>query len=163
MAKYARPYLDSSVWISWLKGDIRDGVDRKAIVSDILRAAERGDFKVYVSAFSLAEVHKVAGDRHEKLAPDEAADILGYFENDYVVIVDVDRNVGEKAHLLCAEHPTLKPADAIHLASALRAKCDTILAWDRPLTKIERGDIHIEEPQIVDGQVEMVLEEERDA
>jgi len=155
VAKYAKPYVDSSAWIAWARGEEREGVDRKAIISDIIRAAERGDFTIHISAFTMAEVHKVAGDGNEKLPAEDAERILEYLENDYITIIDVDRIVGESAHKLCVEHPTLKPADAIHLASALRGKCDVLLAWDRPLTKIERSDIRIEEPQIVQGQMEL--------
>jgi hypothetical protein len=55
---YTRPYIDSSVWIGWVKGENVNGVDRKDVFEHILLLAERGDYKIYTSTATLAEVHK---------------------------------------------------------------------------------------------------------
>ncbi len=53
-------------------------------------------------------------------------------------LVEVDRNIGEAANKLCVRFSDnrLRPADAIHLASALRAGCDVLLTWDGPLAGV---------------------------
>lgn len=72
--QYQNPYLDSSVFITWIKGEEVNGVDRKDIVDHILGLAERGTFKVNISALTLAEVHKKKGS--PRLDPDEDEKIL---------------------------------------------------------------------------------------
>ena len=40
--QYRYPYLDSSVFIAWLKGEFVQGVDRKKVADHILGSAKRG-------------------------------------------------------------------------------------------------------------------------
>lgn len=75
--QYTSPYLDSSVFIGWLKGEIRNGFDRKKIAEHILTRAERGDFLIHISALTLAEVHKKRGS--EQLTENEDEEILAFF------------------------------------------------------------------------------------
>ena len=152
--RYERPYLDSSVFIAWLKGEISKGVDRKRIAAHILRNAELGAFRICISALTLAEVHKKRG--HEQLTDDERTEILRFFEHDYIDVVSVDRMIGEQAHGFCREYG-LSPADAIHLACALRASCDCLLSWDNVLNDVDHPHIRCEEPKIL-GQLEFGLE-----
>jgi predicted nucleic acid-binding protein len=83
-------------------------------------------------------------------------DLLKDFERDFVESVEVDREIGFEANLLCRTYAANKlyPNDAIHLACALRAKCDVLLAWDRPLNSVSHPNIRIEEPQII-GQMKL--------
>ena len=154
--QYKKPYLDSSVFIAWIKGEVEKGVKRKEIVEHILFLAEKGIYIVVTSALTLAEVHKRKGA--SKLAEKEDERILSYFEHEFIQIVDVDRETGEMANKLCREHASdkLMPNDAIHLASALRAKCDALLAWDEVLSKLKRSDIRCEEPIMI-GQGKLDL------
>lgn len=125
--QYGYPYLDSSVFIAWLKGAIVDGIDRKRVAEHILRAAESGVYRLCISALTIAEVHKKRGSK--RLTEHEQTEMLRFFEHDYLDVVSVDRLIGEQAHLFCREY-ALSPADAIHLACALRAQCDVLLSWD---------------------------------
>lgn len=150
--RYKKPYFDSSVLISWLKGETIDGADRQRIVTDILTAAERGVFRVYTSTFTMAEVHKPRGQ--EPLAAKSSDTILRFFEHDFITLIDVDRRAGERAHRLCQEHDIL-PGDAIHLACALKAGCDVLLTWDDRLIGLQREDIRVEEPRLVEGQMKL--------
>lgn len=43
--QYRYPYLDSSVFIAWLKGELVNGVDRKEVADHILGSAKRGTFE----------------------------------------------------------------------------------------------------------------------
>jgi len=154
---YRRPYLDACVFISWIKGekppDYR--VDRGHIVSHILGQAERGIITIYTSSATLAEVHKRRG--YSAIEEQQSERILTYFENQFIMLVDVDRRIGLHANELCRRYE-LKPFDGIHLASALRANCDVLLTWDG--TFIGRasahGGIQIEQPEIV-GQAALPL------
>lgn len=157
--QYRYPYLDSSVFIAWLKGEIVDGIDRKRIAEHILRAAERGVYRLCISALTIAEVHKKRGSK--RLTEHEQIEILRFFEHDYLDVVSVDRLIGEQAHLFCREY-ALSPADAIHLACALRAQCDVLLSWDDGLNAVRHPAIRCEKPKTM-GQIEMEFIDDDDA
>ena len=150
--QYKKPYFDSSVFIAWIRGEIINGINRKQIADHILTLAENGEFKIHSSSFTLAEVHKKRN--HEKLTTEQDENIILFFEQEFIEVIDVDRLIGEEANRLCRQYGLL-PADAIHLASALRAGCDVLLAWDDRVTKVSHSDIRIEEPQII-GQTRML-------
>jgi predicted nucleic acid-binding protein len=153
---YARPYLDASVFIAWVKGEVVDGVDRADIVEHILTLAQRGAYKVHTSALTLAEVHQKRG--YDSLRDQEDEELLAFFEHDFIEIIDVDRLIGEEANRLCRRHG-LRPNDAIHIASALRAGCEVALFWDHRVTNKTMPGIRLEEPQKL-GQQLLKLESE---
>lgn len=150
MGEYKKPYLDSSVFIGWVKAEVVEGIERGRIAECILSSAEKGDFFVYTSALTLAEVHKM---KHgSALTDDNDKRILDYLERNSVKLIDIDRRVGEKANELCRQYG-LSPNDAVHLASALKAGCEVLLAWDRRFTDVSITDISIEEPGIDQGNL----------
>jgi hypothetical protein len=55
---YKRPYVESSVFIAYIKGEVINGQDRKAVVDAILKAAEEGDFPICTSSLTIAKVFK---------------------------------------------------------------------------------------------------------
>jgi len=150
-SKYKKPYLDSSVFISWVNNETDiEGVDRKAIADGILNAARDGFFRVYTSTLTIAEVHKMrSGPRLEE---DRANRLLEFFQSDFILYVDVERRVAEAAHRLCREHG-IYPCDGIHLAAALEAKCEVLLAWDDRFEKVKHPGIRIEAPEMAVGQM----------
>ena len=152
--QYRYPYLDSSVFIAWLKGEFVKGVDRKEVADHILGSAERGTYRVCISALTLAEVHKKRG--HERLTEDEDTEILRFFEHDYIDVVSVDRMIGEQAHLFCREY-SLSPADGIHLACALSGNCDILLSWDDALNAVSHPEMRCAEPRML-GQLNLDVE-----
>ena len=143
MPEYRKPYLDACVFIGWIKGEVVNGVERGKIASRILKSASKGAFNIYTSTLTLAETHKHKG--LSELTEAEDNRILTFFENDYVLLIDVDRNIGEQANKLCREY-SLKPNDAIHLACALRAGCDRLLTWDDGLLRIAHPRIRCKNP-----------------
>lgn len=149
---YLRPYLDSSVYIAWLNREVVAGVDRHAIARHILDAAAAGGYQIYCSPLTLVEVNKINDPGGPVPAGADDA-ILRYFENDFFEFIPLDRGIAEEAHRLCRNYP-IKPADAIHLACAARARCDVLLSWDRPLTKITHSSVRLEEPRII-GQTDL--------
>lgn len=135
-----------------------DGVNRQMVFEHIARLAESGVFEIVTSAFTLAEVHKLRATPELSDAEDDR--ILRYFEHEFILLVDVGRDIGEHANRLCRQyraqpyHPALRPNDAIHLACALKAGCDVLLTWDSGLIKIQHPNIKIEIPRII-GQQEL--------
>ena len=157
-APYLRPYFDSGVFISWLRpldeGPLADGTigDRHPVSEHVLTQAERGEYRTVTSYFTMA-VYKKKGHGATALTDAENGAILKYFESEWIDWVFVDRLIGEDANRLLVQHRAdkLRPVDAIHLASAIRAKCDVLLTWDGPLAQIHRHDIRIEFPRVGAG------------
>jgi predicted nucleic acid-binding protein len=150
VSKYKRPCLDSSVFIGGLNGEICNGIKRRVVLDYILEKARTGEFKVFISALTIAEVYKTR--KRAKSGDKQLDEMLEVINEPFVEVIEVDREVGVRAHKLCRKYTLQKlyPNDAIHLACALRAKCDVLLAWDTPLTAVTHPDIRIEEPRIYD-------------
>ena len=56
---------------------------------------------------------------------------------------------GEEAHELARQYG-LKPTDSVHLACALRAKCDVLLTFDPDFNTVKTDPrIKIQPPQII--------------
>ena len=147
--QYLRPYLESSVFISWINGEFtKGGIDCKKTVGHILKLAEEGLYKIYTSSWTLAEVHKRKNG--SELDDKKSKAILKYFEHDYIQIIDVTRARGEEAHVLARQYG-LKPTDSVHLACALRGKCDVFLTFDPDFNSIKNKDpkINIQQPLII--------------
>jgi predicted nucleic acid-binding protein len=154
---YSRPYVESSVFIAWIKGEKlgkKQEHDCKLIFDAIIDAAKAGQFKIYTSALTLAEVYKNKKDPSHYLTDQENEDLRPYFREDFIQLIETDRDVGEKANLLCRTHkakpdqPALRPNDAIHIASAEKAGCDAILAYDPDFTKQTHETIDIKWPDL---------------
>ena len=143
---YVKPYLESSCFIAWIKGEVREKIDRKKIVQHILKEAEQGKYRIITSSWTLAEVHK--RKKGPVLEGKESAKILEFFEHDFFDIWELTRALGEEAHRLARKYG-LKPTDSVHLACALRAKCDRLLSFDPDFLKITVPNISIEPPQII--------------
>lgn len=151
--QYIKPYLDSSVFLGWVKNppEIIDNVNRQEVGRYILKLAEQGKFKIYTSTLTIAEVYKLRGG---PITPEkENGKILKYFESHFIEIIPVDRLIAEHANSLCRQHG-IYPADAIHMATALRVECDVLLVWDKRFAKASHPRLRIEPPAIL-GQTEM--------
>lgn len=150
--QYQRPYLDSSVFIAWIKGEIVGTIDRKDVANHIFYLATQNHFQIFTSAVTLAEVHKIKGNPNS-LRPDQDENLLKFFESEFILIIEVDREIGERANQFCRDYGLL-PMDALHLACALRANCDVLLAWDSHFKNVNHPMIRCEQPRIV-GQTRL--------
>jgi len=82
----------------------------------------------------LAEVTR---RRHQAVPQEHRQKIERFFENPYIQIVNADRFVVVQARDLIWQHLSLRPNDAIHLASALRARCSMFYTYDRGLLDLD--------------------------
>lgn len=119
-------YWDSCNFIALIKQE--PGFE---VLERILEDAEAGHCTIYTSAFTLAEVTK-KGD--QSLAQGTERQITAFFENDYLVLIDVSRLIGELARRIIWSHG-LRPADAVHTASALYARVDLFQTSDDRLLR----------------------------
>jgi hypothetical protein len=125
----ARRYWESSVFIALVKGE----TNRVEQAQRILEDAAAGKLEIVTSTWTLAEVIKAPGE--PPLPPEVERKIIDFFENDYVMVIILDRKVAEGARQISREHG-LKPKDAVHLATAKVAKLDLFETWDDELVKL---------------------------
>lgn len=155
--QYKKPYIDSSGFISLIKMEEVKGIERGKIVKHVLTRASQGDYPIHTSTFTLAEVNKLRKEDRQPAGVSEK--ILAFFEQEYIKLIDVDRRIGEHANRFCQEFGVY-PADAVHLACAIRAGCDVLLAWDDRFAKVNHPQISVEEPRML-GQHALELAAEK--
>jgi predicted nucleic acid-binding protein len=107
---------DACVWIALIQGEtiVEGGVDRATRCKAVIEQAKKAKIEIAMSALCLAEVC-----RNKDIKDADPQKISDFFEQDYLLLVNVDKDVGERARgLMMAGIPKLKPADACHLATA---------------------------------------------
>jgi len=124
IARYGRPYLDSSVYIAAIK----DEENRALVVRQILEAAEKREIQIVASTFVAAEVIRMKGESLP-LSSEKESEIDDLLKSERILWVELDLTVALEARKLARVHG-LKPADAVHLASAIRAKADVLFRYD---------------------------------
>lgn len=146
--KYKNPCFDSSLFISKLNNDICRGIKRDVVFDLLWEKARKGEFTVFISAFTLAEVYKEKtrdGNSPVRIAGFQNEAFFDLIEEDFVEVIEINRKTGLLANYLCCKYD-LFPQDGIQLACAIEAECDAFIAWDDKLVKKKHDDIRIEEP-----------------
>jgi predicted nucleic acid-binding protein len=150
-----RVYWDACAWIALIQDEqipLASGGSehRGALCRAVVVQGVKNKVEIFTSAFCLIEVCKTgeirSGYDNEKLA--------AFFENDYIVVVNIDRHTGEHGRaLMLAGYSKLKPADASHLAAALVCNVDEmhtfddrLLALDGKLDKLDGTKLKICKP-----------------
>lgn len=129
-----RIYWDACVWIALIQREkipIAGGSieDRDTMCRSVVEAAKKGTIEILTSTLCLAEVCKNPSIRATR--SDLIAD---YFESDYILLVNLDRSVGERARaLMTSGFAGLKPPDAIHLATAAVSGVEEMHTFDGDL------------------------------
>ena len=139
-------YWDACSWIALIQDEIvtlRDGsIERRGqMCRTVLEAAKAKKFEIFTSAFSLAEVNKT----HSAGEVNTQDKLKDFFENDFIIIVELDRFAGELARdLMQSGFVGLKPPDATHLSSAALSGVDEMHTFDQKLlnlnNQIDRPD-----------------------
>lgn len=129
MAKLRRVYWDSCAWLGLLNGE----PDKRRELEIIYRAAQRGEYEIWTSTYSLVEVNRYSHEFSEAkpLSPENLTKIENFFHQPFIKLVPVDMEIGRHARQLLRETPKLgKKPDAVHLASALRWSVDALHTYD---------------------------------
>ncbi|HEX5010279.1 MAG TPA: type II toxin-antitoxin system VapC family toxin [Planctomycetota bacterium] len=120
----SRVYFDSCVFID----AIQETPGRIDHIRQIIEAAKRDELRVFASTLAIAEVAKP--DKATTAPTEEQLRLIhDFFENDYLARVQVDTPVARLAARIVRDH-SVKPPDAIHLATALRARVDNFYTYD---------------------------------
>lgn len=134
-----RVYWDSSSWIALILDERVTHADgsienRGALCRDVIVNAQKGSAEIFTSALSLIEVCKIPGDKD----PSKLDKIKDFFENDYIVVVNLDREVGELGReLMQRGFSKLKPPDASHIAAAALALVDELHTFDDKILQLD--------------------------
>lgn len=143
MPEYKRLYLDADVYLALIKGE----AGRVEIARTLLRGGQHGQFRVVASTLLYAEV---CGHGEVRAANNQAAvdqKVSAFFEHGFIEWVEVDLVVAREARRL-SRTQRLRGADAIHLASAIRARCDVLMTWNKNDFPIGQRveDVEVREP-----------------
>ncbi|MEM7046051.1 MAG: PIN domain-containing protein [Pseudomonadota bacterium] len=143
MNKKNRVYWDACTWIAYLNQEKEversDGSSENwfRMCDQVLRSAKEERLEIATSAFTLAEVCKPPQVKEIGL------DKLSLsFEQPYIFLLPVDAFIGRQAQHIQLSEPGIKPADAIHLASAQRAKATELHTFDGKLLGLGERMLH---------------------
>lgn len=121
-------YWDSDAFLGWLAEE----EDKVEECQAVIRAAEAGKTLLITSALTLAEVLLLRGG--PAIPADRADAVQRFFEHQYIVVNDLDRRIAEEAQKLVWHH-SIKPKDAVHVATAIDVKVDRMETFDADLIK----------------------------
>ena len=91
---------------------------------------------------------------YEKLATKHINHIAAMFEWKFIQKILIDERTAKKAVEISRDYE-LKPADAIHAASAILKKVDALQRWDRDYDKV-KSLITVEEPERMSSQSDLI-------
>lgn len=155
-----RVYWDACVWIAVIvREKIAAGTsDRDTLCRAVLAEAIKGKIEILTSTLSLVEVCKSS-----EIRTGSDDQLAAFFENDYILLMNLDRSVGEYARALMMKgHSGLKPPDAVHLASAVLGSASEfhtfdgdgnkpgLLRLDQKIDRLDGGKLRICLPDIGD-------------
>lgn len=134
-------YVDSCVFFHVIKQE--RGLWRSSL--QVLLAAERGDISLVASTLVLAEV----GGWHGDVSSDVQEKVIErYLLGDSVGWVEVDLFTVDAARGLARDN-RLRGADAVHLASAIRAKASHLMTNDERLLSAAAPGVEVCRPRVV--------------
>jgi predicted nucleic acid-binding protein len=132
-------YWDACAWIAYIQKEMPGPGStftepRYNMCRRVLERAAARQIDIATSAYTLSEVCKVPAD-----ATSPARNLPAFFDQPYIVLVNVDKQVGLKAQSLqVAGVVGLKPQDATHVASALVWNIPTLHTFDEKLLNLDK-------------------------
>ncbi len=126
-------YWDACSWL----GLINQEADKYPGCKYTIDEAEQRRVEIWTSAFTLAEVfkRKCAGTMN---ALDVSKDQVfeDFLLRDFIVLVEVDRDIGTLARALLRRFSIKQPQDAIHIATAVWHNLDELHSFDEKIISL---------------------------
>lgn len=119
-------YWDSDCFLGHLQAE--PGKAEKC--DGVIQRAERGEVLIVTSALTLAEVLWMRGG--QRVSKDKAEIVQRFFRRSYIRVHNVTRKISEDAQELVWDY-SIKPKDAIHVATALHLGIATLETFDTKL------------------------------
>lgn len=123
-------YWDSNCFLGWFM----DEPDKQQACEGVVAEAQKGNLKIVTSAITFIEVIKLKSEIEIKQENENK--ISRFFENDFIIVQNVDRLMGELGRELIWKHG-VSSRDAIHLATALYNKLTIFDTFDDKLIKLD--------------------------
>ncbi|MHA1343770.1 MAG: type II toxin-antitoxin system VapC family toxin [Promethearchaeota archaeon] len=123
-------YWDSDCFLGWFNKE-KDKID---LCRGTLTKAQNGELNIVTSALTLTEVIKIKGK--QRLPKEKEQTIIEFFENDFILIRNVDRFIAEFARNLIWTYSMLNPKDSIHIATAVLHNIHILNTFDKELLEL---------------------------
>ena len=82
--------------------------------------------------------------------------MIDFFKRSYIIPMSITRRIAEDSRELVWDHG-IEPKDALHVATAIKAKVDVFNTFDKPLIgnslKVGNPGLLIEAPKIAQGDL----------
>lgn len=133
-------YWDACAWIAYIQREMPSPATdftepRYEMCRRILERAAAREIEIATSAYTLSEVCRKPVD-----PTSPGINLPAFFDQPYILLMNVDKQVGQKAQSLQVAGVTgLKPQDATHLASALVWNIPTLHTFDKKLLKLDKA------------------------
>lgn len=134
-------YWDACAWI----GMLNEEREKYPALLSIWKHAESDKCKILTSTISRVEVIKKKFDDQDatSLSSHENSEITRMFQQEHVILANVDFIIADKAAELRAQYRELrKTPDAIHLATASYWNCGVMHTYDKSDLLSLNGKIH---------------------
>lgn len=122
-------YLDADVYLKVVKAGSQQPEEWVDAAHATLKAADRGDIRVAASTLVLAEVNSYRGDVDDQ-ARVRLVDQYLRSVGSGAMIAELDLFTVDKAYDI-GQQCRLRGADAVHLATAIRLKCDHFFTFNK--------------------------------
>lgn len=129
LRRHRRVGIDTSVFIYQIEGESPLAEPAAAV----LAALAAGGFQGVTSVLTLMELAVKPLQAGRRDAADEYEVLVGTFPN--LVVVDIDRRIARRAAALRAAY-RLRPADALHVATAIEHGAGAFVTNDRALRRV---------------------------
>lgn len=138
-SKERRASVDTCVLVNIMTGGEVDDADWLEWSLSVVEAAERGDYRLTISALVIAELAGTPTIRGSHIPPRvrhrRVNAVRDFFSSAGYLVVDLDQRTAMHASELATRHQLFGP-DAIVLASALAANSFVLYTWDEGLLKL---------------------------
>lgn len=126
-----RLYWDCNTWLDWLTGE----APNKTTLDSIYAAWKGGDVTMVTSALTIAQIYFVRVGTPRRVDRSRDADVDALFDpppDQPLVLVELSRTTAKAARALSRQH-SVSWDDAIHIASAIEARCELMHTGDDAL------------------------------